>query len=132
MVTQSESQATDEATPAATLITLTPTAAEQVKRVLAERTLSHAALRVFIAGRTCSGFQYGLAPADGPDDDDIVVEQHGVRLIVDQVSAPFLSGAIVDYHTSELQQGFTIQNPSANTGGGGCACGGGGCGCAAR
>jgi Fe-S cluster assembly iron-binding protein IscA len=50
-----------------------------------------------------------------------------VRLIVDQVSAPFLSGAEVDFVDSVMQKGFTISNP--NAGGGGCGCGNGSCGC---
>ena len=111
-----------------TLISVTPAAAEQVKLVLAERNRSDAALRLFIAGKTCSGFQYGMALADGPEADDIAIEQHGVRFIVDEVSAPFLSGAQVDFIDGVMQKGFTITNPNASGGGGGggCACGGGG------
>jgi iron-sulfur cluster assembly accessory protein len=122
-----------EAVTTSTLITVTPAAAEQVKSVLAERSRPDAALRLFIAGKTCSGFQYGMALAEGPDADDILIEQHGVRFIVDQVSAPFLSGAQVDFVDDVMQKGFTIANPNA-TGGGGCGCGngGGGCACGAR
>lgn len=111
-----------------TLVNVSPAAAEQVKQVLAERERPGAVLRLFISGRTCSGFQYGMALADGPDADDITIEQHGVRLIVDNVSAPFLSGAEIDFVDTVMQKGFTITNPN-NTGGGGCACGGGGCNC---
>ena len=115
----------------ASLISVTPAAAEQVKLVLEERDRPTAALRIFIAGRTCSGFQYGMSLADGPDADDVLIEQHGVRFIVDNVSAPFLSGAEVDFVDTVMQKGFTISNPNAAGEGGGCACGrgGGGCGC---
>ena len=124
MVAQDETQTI-------TLVTVTPAAAEQVKQVLTERAKPEAALRLFIAGKTCSGFQYGMAIADGPESDDITIEQNGVRLIVDEVSAPFLSGAQIDFVDDVMQKGFTISNPNAAAGGGGCACGGGGCGCGA-
>jgi iron-sulfur cluster assembly protein len=116
----------NESTTGAGLITITPAAAAQVKAVLAERQRPDAALRIFIAGRTCSGFQYGMALADGPDEDDILVEDQGVRFVIDNVSAPFLSGAQVDFIETEMARGFTINNPNA---GGGCGCGGGGCSC---
>jgi iron-sulfur cluster assembly accessory protein len=125
MVAQGETQT-------GTLINVTPAAAEQVKAVLAEREKPNASLRLFIAGKTCSGFQYGMAIADAPESDDIAIEQHGVRFIVDEVSAPFLSGAEVDFVDTVMQKGFTITNPNAQTGGGcGCGAGGGGCGCGA-
>jgi iron-sulfur cluster assembly accessory protein len=114
----------------ATLISVTPAAAEQVRLVLAERERPGAALRIFIAGRTCSGYQYGMTLADGPDADDVLIEQYGVRFIVDGVAAPFLSGARVDFVDTVMQKGFTISNPNVEEGAG-CACGrgGGGCGC---
>src|SRR5947209_7261498 len=96
---------TKEETGTGTLITVTPAAAEQVKLTLTERGKPAAALRLFISGRTCSGFQYGMAVADGPDEDDVLVEQHGVRFIVDNVSAPFLSGAEIDFVDSVMQRG---------------------------
>src|SRR5438552_5292441 len=110
-------------TGTSTLLTVTAAAAEQVRQVLAERERPNAALRLFIAGRSGAGFQYGMSLADGPDADDITIEQHGVRLIVDNVSAPFLSGAEIDFVDSVMQKGFTITNPNAAQGGGGCACG---------
>lgn len=116
---------------AETLITVTPAAAEQVKLVLSERQKSDAVLRLFIAGKSCNGFQYGMAIADSPEADDVLIEQHGIRFIVDEVSAPFLSGAEVDFVDDVMQKGFTISNPNAGGGGGcggGCSCGSGGCG----
>jgi len=120
----------DETTTGTTLISVTPLAAEQVKAVLSERDRPDAVLRIFIAGKTCSGFSYGMTLADGPDDDDILIEEQGVRFIVDNVSAPFLSGAQVDFIDTLTHRGFTIVNPNASSGGGcGCGNGGGGCGC---
>lgn len=109
----------------AVLMTVTPAAAEQVRRVLDEQQRPDAAVRVFIAGRTNEGFQYGLALADGPDADDVLVEHSGIRLVIDFVSAPLLSGARLEYLDSAEQQGFAII-ASTSGGGGGC---GGNCGC---
>lgn len=127
-----EEQATAQETATSTgLIMVTPAAAEQVKAVLAERQRPDGVLRIFISGKTCSGFQYGMALADAPEADDVTIESHGVRFIVDNVSAPFLSGAQVDFVDNVTEKGFTISNPNAAGSGGGCGCGngGGGCGC---
>ena len=122
--------AQDQSVTSTGLITVTPAAAEQVKSVLSERARPDAVLRIFIAGKTCSGFNYGMTLADGPDADDILIEEQGVRFIVDTVSAPFLSGAQVDFIDTLTHRGFTISNPNAGSGGGcGCGNGGGGCGC---
>ena len=120
--------AQDQSVTGSGLITVTPLAAEQVKAVLTERQRPNAVLRIFIAGKSCSGFNYGMTLADGPDADDILIEDQGVRFIVDTVSAPFLSGAQVDFIDTLTHRGFTITNPNAESGGG-CGCGGGGCGC---
>ena len=128
MVANRAVEQSEGAVPA--LIAVTPAAAEQMQQILAQQERPGAAVRVFIAGRTCSGFQYGMAISDGPDADDVTIEQNGVRLIVDNVSAPFLSGAEIDFVDTVMQRGFTITNPNAIGGeGGGCACGGGGCSC---
>jgi iron-sulfur cluster assembly accessory protein len=124
-----ESHVEDAADESAALITITPAAAEQVRLVLAQQAQPDAAVRVFIAGRSCSGFQYGMALAGGPDADDVLVEQGGIRLIVDQVSAPLLQGARIDFVDTVMQRGFTIISAGTESGGGGCACGRGGCGC---
>lgn len=130
MVAQDEAAQAESAT-GASLITVTPAAAEQVRAVLAERQRPDGVLRIFISGKTCSGFQYGMALADAPDADDVTIETQGIRFIVDNVSAPFLSGAQVDFIDNVTEKGFTISNPNAAAGGsgGGCGCGGGGCGC---
>jgi iron-sulfur cluster insertion protein len=117
---------------AAALITITPVAVEQVRRVLHEQGRDHAAVRVYIAGRTDSGFQYGLALAEGPDGDDLLVEQDGLRVVVDLVSAPLLHGARLDYVDAGGRRGFAVVGAGSGApggcAGGGCSCGRGGCG----
>ena len=94
-------------------ITLTSTAAEAVQDLLAKRELSDLALRVFVSGGGCSGFQYGMALEDNIRDTDIVTEQHGVRLVIDEISINYLDGATVDYVDEVMGSGFKIENPNA-------------------
>jgi iron-sulfur cluster assembly protein len=94
-------------------ITLTTAAAEAVQDLLAKRELSDLALRVFVSGGGCSGFQYGMALEDNIRDTDIVTEQHGVRLVIDEISINYLNGATVDYIDEVMGSGFKIENPNA-------------------
>jgi iron-sulfur cluster assembly accessory protein len=117
-----------------TLVTVTPAAALQLRSVLNAQQRDGAAVRVYIAGRGSSGFQFGLALADEPDADDLLVETAGVRLVVDLVSAPLLNGARIDYIDGGSQRGFAVlvagsgSNGGCGGGAGGCSCGRGGCG----
>jgi iron-sulfur cluster assembly protein len=99
---------------------VTDKAAEKAKAILSERGVENGALRVFVVGGGCSGYQYGMAIARNREDDDIVVEISGVTLLVDQESAPLLDGAEVDYVEDLMKSGFTIFNPNAVKS---CACG---------
>ncbi len=74
MTTQSE---------APVLVNITEKAAEKAKALLQARELPDGALRVFVAGGGCSGYQYGMALARSAEDDDIILEQSGVRILVD-------------------------------------------------
>ncbi len=94
-------------------ITLTSTAADAVQELLAKRELDDLALRVFVSGGGCSGYQYGMALEDNIRETDIVTEQHGVRLVIDDVSINYLDGATVDYVDEVMGSGFKIENPNA-------------------
>ena len=102
------------------LITITDKAADKARQVLAERGVENGALRVFVVGGGCSGYQYGMAIARNREDDDIAVEAGGITLLVDTESAPLLDGAEVDYVEDLMKSGFTIFNPNAVKS---CACG---------
>ena len=77
-------------------------------------------LRVAIQGGGCSGFQYGLGFDAGPVDDDATLEQHGVTIVIDPYSAPYLKGATIDFLTGLEESGFKIDNPNAQAS---CGCG---------
>ena len=103
-----------------TLVTITELAAEKAKALLEARELPEGALRVFVAGGGCSGYQYGMALARSTEDDDIILEQLGVRIVVDPESAQYLQGAEIDYVDDIMKSGFSIFNPNAVKS---CACG---------
>jgi iron-sulfur cluster assembly protein len=102
------------------VVTITDRAADKAKNLLETRGLSTGALRVFVVGGGCSGYQYGMALAQEEEDGDLVVEQSGVRILVDADSVPLLRGAEIDYVDDLMKSGFTIFNPNAVRS---CACG---------
>jgi len=103
-----------------TPLLFTAQAANKVKGLIEEEGNPNLKLRVFISGGGCSGFQYGFTFDENTDDGDTVVEQSGVKLLVDPMSFQYLSGAEIDY-TEDLQGAqFVIRNPNATTT---CGCG---------
>ena len=102
------------------MISITEKASERVKNLLQERGSETGALRVFVAGGGCSGYQYGMALAQEIEEDDFVIEHDGVKLLVDPESKPLLEGAEIDYVEDIMKSGFTIFNPNAVKS---CACG---------
>lgn len=102
------------------LVTITDKAAEKAKALLEARELPDGALRVFVAGGGCSGYQYGMALARSAEDDDLVIELQGVRVLVDPESAQYLQGAEIDYVDDIMKSGFSIYNPNATKS---CSCG---------
>ena len=102
------------------LLEITDLAAEKAGALLTDRGVQEGALRVFVVGGGCSGYQYGMALATEPEDGDTVIERGGVRFLVDAESAPMLNGARVDYVDDVMKQGFSISNPNAVKS---CACG---------
>ncbi len=95
-------------------------AASKVKELIEEEGNDELMLRVFVSGGGCSGFQYGFTFDEALQDGDTVVENGGVKLLVDPMSFQYLTGAEIDY--SEGMQGaqFVIRNPNASTT---CGCG---------
>src|SRR5712691_3343210 len=77
-------------------LSVTEAAAVKIKQLMAEET-DVGVLRVAIQGGGCSGFQYGLGFDSGAAEGDLEFEQHGVTVVVDPFSAPYLQGAEVDY-----------------------------------
>ncbi len=113
-----------EGSPAPTgderVIVLTTKAVEMVKDAMAKESLPEHALRVAVVGGGCSGYQYGLDFDKDAGEDDIVLEQDGVRILVDQYSASYLQGTQIDYVVGLNGAGFKFNNPKATRT---CGCG---------
>jgi len=103
-------------------LTLPPTVTPRAFARLAEINASAAApraLRVAVEGGGCSGFQYDIK-LDEPAADDLVLESGGQRVLVDVVSLPFLSNAVIDFSEALIGAKFVIENPNATSS---CGCG---------
>jgi len=77
------------------------------------------ALRVAVEGGGCSGFQYDIK-LDDRTEDDLVLEKDGQSVLVDSVSLPFLTNAVIDFTEELIGARFVIQNPNATSS---CGCG---------
>lgn len=103
------------------MVTMTPAAAEKLSGILTQKGMveSHA-LRVFVKGGGCGGMQYGMTFDDQQREDDMVWEQHGLRVFVDPTSLFYIDGASIDYVDNLMGGGFHIDNPQAVSA---CGCG---------
>jgi len=97
--------------------TVTPRAFERLAEIGAAG--QGQALRVAVEGGGCSGFQYEIA-LDDPKEDDLVLEGHGEKVVVDAVSLPFLENAVIDFSEELIGARFVIENPNATSS---CGCG---------
>jgi iron-sulfur cluster assembly accessory protein len=102
------------------MIHLTETAAGKVKELLEEEGRTDIGLRVAVQPGGCSGLRYAMYLDDQFGDADVSEDQFGVRVVVDKMSAPYLTEATIDFVDSLEATGFTIDNPAAQ---GSCACG---------
>ncbi|GAA1387966.1 iron-sulfur cluster assembly accessory protein [Luteococcus peritonei] len=101
-------------------IVLTDGAAAKVKALLEGEGRDDLALRVAVQPGGCSGLRYQLFFDERQLDGDVVKTYGGVNVVTDKMSAPYLSGATIDFVDTIEKQGFTIDNPNAQ---GSCACG---------
>jgi iron-sulfur cluster assembly accessory protein len=77
-------------------------------------------LRVAVEGGGCSGFQYEIKLEEDVSDDDMVLEKNGQKVLVDSVSLPFLTNAVIDFSQELIGARFVIENPNATSS---CGCG---------
>ena len=104
-----------------TLVELTTRAADKIREIQSSEPAGEAeVLRVAIQGGGCSGFQYGLGFDRGALEGDHELELHGVKIVVDPFSAPYLTGATIDWLDGLQESGFKIDNPQATAS---CGCG---------
>lgn len=106
-------------------ITLTETAAAEIKRYMAEQKVEEGTvLRMGVAGGGCSGLQYTLGfETDFNPAVDARYEQHGVALVTAKKMALHLDGTTIDFQDGPMGRGFAIDNPNVPRGGGCPGCG---------
>ena len=100
-------------------ITMTPAATERVRSFLANRGKG-IGLRLGVRTSGCSGMAYKLEFADELAEDDQIFECHGVKVLVDPKSLPYLDGTELDYAREGLNEGFKFNNPNVKDQ---CGCG---------
>jgi len=100
-------------------VTLTEKAADHVQSFLAKRGKG-VGLRVGVRTSGCSGMAYKLEFADAVDPSDLQFESHGVRVVVDPKSLPYVDGTELDYTREGLNEGFKFRNPNVKDE---CGCG---------
>jgi iron-sulfur cluster assembly accessory protein len=104
-----------------TVVTLTERAAGKIGALMASEPAGEAeVLRVAIQGGGCSGFEYALGFDRGAQSGDHELEFHGVRVVVDAFSAPYLQGSTIDFLETLKESGFKIENPNVVAA---CGCG---------
>lgn len=100
-------------------VSMSASAAAQIKTIMQKQGVDRY-LRVAVEGGGCSGFQYKFDFADAPEDDDIVLERDGAKILIDEVSVGFLEGSEIDYARELIGAAFKIHNPNAVAA---CGCG---------
>lgn len=102
------------------MITITVKAAEKIHEFMKEEVESSNYLRMYVQGGGCSGLSYGMGFEKAPEEDDFIIEENGVKILIDSYSVEHLQGANVDYIESLMGSGFKINNPNVTKS---CSCG---------
>ena len=102
------------------LVTITSKADEKIKDIMIEEKEKPEFLRIYVQGGGCSGLSYGMGFEKEAEEDDLIIEESGVKVLVDSMSQDHLKGANVDYIESLMGSGFKINNPNVTKS---CSCG---------
>ena len=103
-----------------TRVVLTASAAQRVQTLIKMEGKPNLMLRLSVSGGGCSGFQYGITLDDQVNEDDVISEQHGTKMVVDQTSLELLTGTEVDFVEDLMGASFQFRNPNATST---CGCG---------
>jgi iron-sulfur cluster insertion protein len=102
------------------MITISDSAKTKIKDLLLEENNPNLALRTFVQGGGCSGFQYGFTFDEEQNEDDFEIPLDDFKVLVDSMSMQYLTGAEIDYKEDVMGSSFSIKNPNATTT---CGCG---------
>ena len=101
-------------------VTISEKAAKRIAALTAHEAEDGYMLRIAVTGGGCSGFQYNFTFDNVKNDDDIVIERNGAKVVVDEISREYLAGAEVDFVEDLIGSAFAIRNPNATAS---CGCG---------
>jgi iron-sulfur cluster assembly accessory protein len=102
------------------MILISEAASSRLLAMMREKELEGFSLRVFVSGGGCSGLQYGMTFDDEMREDDNEFQAGALRVVIDPISAGYMTGASIDYIESIMGSGFKIENPNAVSS---CGCG---------
>jgi iron-sulfur cluster insertion protein len=102
------------------MIIFEPTAIERIKEIINQENNPDVKLRIFVQGGGCSGFNYGFTLDEHQAEDDFYYNENDLRVLVDGMSAQYLTGATIKYKNDPFNQQFVIDNPNATST---CGCG---------
>ncbi len=106
--------------PRPKVVTLSDAAAARVKEILDRGDKAYAGLRVGVKNGGCAGQEYVMEYAEAAGPLDEVVEDKGVRILVEPKAVLFLIGTEIDYQTTQLASKFVFRNPNETDA---CGCG---------
>ncbi len=102
------------------VVTLTEAAASRVREIMDRAEKPYAGLRVGVKNGGCAGQEYVVEYAEAADPLDEIVEDKGVRILIEPKAVLFLLGSEIDYETSRLAARFVFHNPNETDA---CGCG---------
>ena len=102
------------------MLTVTESAQSKIAEILAEENNPSLKLRMFVQGGGCSGMQYGFTLDEAISEDDFQIDAGLSSVLVDAMSAQYVTGAEIDYVDDLQGSRFSIKNPQATTT---CGCG---------
>ena len=102
------------------MVTISDSAVRRLGEIFESEGKPGMMLRISVSGGGCSGFQYGFDFAEHENDDDVVFERGGIKVVVDEVSLDYIAGSEIDFVTELVGASFQVRNPNATSG---CGCG---------
>ena len=119
-MSETQTDSSPQTTAPSQRFTLSDSAVRRVAELLAEDPTPGQMLRVSVSGGGCAGFQYGFDFDATRNDDDLVIEQDGARVVIDSVSLDLLAGSRLNFIEDLVGSYFAVDNPNATSS---CGCG---------
>ena len=115
-----EKEKTVELPPNTPVITLSEKAVEKAREFMIAEKKPGFGLRIVVVPGGCAGYEYGMDFDEKAKENDITLEQHGMKIFIDKESAAHIAGTDIDFVETLHEVGFKINNPNAKKT---CSCG---------